>query len=133
MLVCAALTGCGGGADFKSKHVVFDAKPPSGAEARKIIDPYLYELARACKTTWLPSAQARCHVTARKLKAFLARPHIGLPGRGKLPYEFDGVDRGAATYTLGGRNPVPGSGPIFFATVILKRSSGKWLIASFGP
>ena len=131
--MCAAVAGCGGGdAGFSSTNVQFGTKPPSAAEARKLVDPFLYELDAACPSTWLTSKQGQCRSTARKLKSFLARPRIGLPKRGKLPYQFGGVDAGAATYSVGNRQPYPGSGPLFFATVTLRRSSGKWLIASFG-
>jgi hypothetical protein len=132
VLVCAVLAGCGGGSSGEDTSATSPPRPPSVAEARKIIDPYLYELDKACPTTWLPSAQARCRSTAAKLKALLTKRAFRLPKRGKLPYAAGGVEGGAVSFELGNRQPYPGSGSIFTAAVTLRRSGDRWLIESFG-
>ena len=98
-----------------------------------MIDPFLYGLddpERACRSSWLPSAQSRCLTTARKLKGQLARPPFRLPTRGKLPYAAGGVHGAAVSFVVGDRNPLPGES-IFYGTFTLKRASDKWLIESF--
>jgi hypothetical protein len=132
--VCVAVTGCGGGssgdAEFTKTNAQFDRSPPSVAEARKIIHPFLYRLAAACPSTWLPSAQARCRSTAAKLKVQLAKPQFRLPKQGKLPYAAGGVQGAAVSFVVGNRQPRPGSGSLFYGKFTLRQSSGKWLIAS---
>ena len=133
--MCAVLAGCGGGssgdAEFTKTNAQFGDRPPSVAEARKIIDPFLYRLAAACPSTWLPSAQARCRSTAAKLKVQLAKPQFRLPKRGKLPYAAGGVQGDVVGFDVGNRQPRPGSGSLFYGRFTLRQSSGKWLIASF--
>ena len=131
MLVCAVVAGCGS-SDGDGASSTSAARPPSVAEARNIIDPYLYGLDSACKSRWLPTAQARCHRTARELKAVFARPHFALPKRGKLQYAAGGVSGGTVSIVVGNRQPQPGSGSLFYGTFTLERDSGKWLIGSFG-